>query len=139
MKQLAAKNQDVRRLRQGEALFWQKSNEVATAWKEKKVVHFISTQSNPVGDETVNRKQRNRTIIQVPTVPVVKAYNKNMGGVDVHDQMRGYYAIGAKLRKWWRYLFWFCFDVSIVNSFILEKKALNQLFREWGRTNPQIL
>lgn len=128
-KELAANNQDVKRLRQGQAVFRRKNNVVATAWKDKKIVHFISTQSNPVGDDTVNRKQRDGTIIQVPTVPVVKAYNKSMGGVDLHDQMRGYYAIGTKSRKWWRYLFWFCLDVSIVNSFILEKKALNHMTR----------
>ena len=48
-----------------------------------------------------------------------------MGSVDLNDQLRGYYAIGTKSRKWWRYLFWFCVDVSIVNAFILERKAIN--------------
>ena len=46
-----------------------------------------------------------------------------------HDQLRGYYAIGTKSRKWWRYLFWFCVDVSIVNAFILERKAINHCSR----------
>lgn len=129
LKELGATNHDVKHLRQGEALFWQKNNLVATAWKDKKILHFISTQSNPVGDDTVNRKQRDSTVIQVPTVPVVKSYNKSMGGVDLHDQMCGYYAIGTKSTKSWRYLFWFCVDVSIVNSFILEKEAQNHKSR----------
>lgn len=128
-KDLAVSNPRVKRLRQGEALFLRKNNVVATAWKDKKVVHFISTQSNPTGNDTVNRKQRDGTIIEVPSVPVVKSYNNSMGGVDFHDQLRGYYAIGTKSRKWWRYLFWFCVDLSIVNSFILEKKAINHLTR----------
>ena len=98
-------------------------------WKDKRIVHFISTQSNPLGDDTVNRKQRDRTIIQVPTVPVVKSYNKSMGGVDLHDQMHGYYPIGTKSRKWWRYLFWFCMGEGIVNSLLLKKETLNHMSR----------
>ena len=47
----------------------------------------------------------------------------------LHDQLRGYYAIGTKSRKWWQYLFWFCVDVSIVNAFIVEKTTLNQWTR----------
>jgi len=35
----------------------------------------------------VNHK-RDRTIIQVPSVPVVKSNNNSMGGVDLHDQLR---------------------------------------------------
>ena len=99
-KDLAVSNPRVKRLRQGEALFLRKNNVDATAWKDKKVVHFISTQSNPTGNDTVNRKQRDGTIIQVLSVPVVKSYNNSMGGVDLHDQLCGYYAIGTKSRKW---------------------------------------
>lgn len=128
-KDLAANNPHVKRLKQAEALFRRKNNVIATTWKDKKLVHFISTESNPVGNETVNRKQRDGTIVQVPTVPVVKTYNKSMGGVDLHDQLRGYYALGTKSRKWWRYLFWFCIDLSIVNAFILEQKAINHRSR----------
>ena len=90
---------------------------------------FLSTESNPFGDNTVKCKQRDGTIIQVPSVPVVKNYNKNMGGVALHDQLRGYYAVVTKSRKCWRYLFWFCVDVSIVNSFLLEQKAVNHQSR----------
>ena len=65
--------------------------------------------------------QRNGTVIQVPSAPVVKTYNNNMGGVDLSDQMRGYYMAGRKSKKWWRCLMWFFVDVSIVNAYILEK------------------
>ena len=51
------------------------------------------------------------------------------GGGDLHDQMHGYYAIGNKSRKWWRYLLWFCVNVSVVNAFILERRAKNHRSR----------
>jgi len=65
-----------------------------------KLVCFLSSQLNPVGNETVNRKQRDGTIIQVPSVPAAISYNKNMGGVDLNDQQRNYYAVDRKSRKW---------------------------------------
>ena len=80
----------------------------------------------------MNRKQRDGTVIQVPTVPAAISYNKNMGGVDLNDQQRNYYAVGRKSRKWWRYLLWFLVDVSIVNAHILESEAENH------RTRPQL-
>ena len=70
-------------LKQGSAK--KKNNVVATAWKDKKIVHFVTTQSHLVGDETVNHKQCHDTVIQVLTVPVAKSYNKSTGGVDHHD------------------------------------------------------
>ena len=57
-------------------------------WKDKKPVYFLSTQSNPVGDLQVNRRQRDGSIIHVPSVPVVKSYNNNMGGIIVKRPTR---------------------------------------------------
>lgn len=109
-----------------------RGNLVASVWKDTKLVCFLSTQSNPVGDQTVNRKQHDGTVIQVPTVPAAISYNKNMGGVDLNDQQRNYYAMGRKSRKWWRSLLWFLVDVSIVNAHILETEAENH------PTRPQL-
>ncbi|XP_031573156.1 uncharacterized protein LOC116307142 [Actinia tenebrosa] len=53
----------------------------------------------------------------------LKSYNANIGGVDRSDQSLSYYAVGLKSRKWWRYLFWFLNDLSIVNALILEMLA----------------
>ena len=118
---IAPKTQRVKRLRRGESLFLRKENIVVTVWKDKKPVYFLSSQSDPLGNDTVGRRQRNGTVIQVPSTPVVKTYNNNMGGVDLSDQMRGYYMAGRKSKKWWRCLMWFFVDVSIVNAYILEK------------------
>ena len=78
-------------LRRGESLFRRKGGVVATVWKDKKLVSFLSTQCEVRGNETVSQKQKDRKIIQVPTVPVVQLYSKYMGIVDHSDQMRQYY------------------------------------------------
>ena len=120
-RQIAPSTQRVKRLRQGELLFLCKRNIVVTVWKDKKPVYFLSSQSDPVGNDTVGRRQRDGTVIQVPSAPVVKTYNNNMNGVDLNNQMRGYYMAGRKSKKWWRCLIWFLVDVAIVNAYILEK------------------
>lgn len=116
---------EVKALRRGESIFQRKGNIVATVWKDKKAVSFISTQCNVRGDETVRRKQKDGTFIEVPTIPAVTLYNKYMGGVDHSDQMRQYYETSRRAQKWWRYLFWFGFDVSVVNAHILMQMADN--------------
>ena len=47
---------DVKALRKGESKFCRRGKLVASVWKDTKLVHFLSTQSNPVGNHTVNRK-----------------------------------------------------------------------------------
>ena len=48
-------------------------------------------------------------------------YNMFMGGVDCGDQLRGYYKCSVKTRKWYKYLFYFLFDVLVTNAYILYK------------------
>ncbi len=48
-------------------------------------------------------------------------YNKKMGGVDRGDQLRGYYSCRTKSRKFYKYLFYFVFDVAVTNAYILHK------------------
>lgn len=70
---------EVKALRHGESIFWQKENIVATVWKDKKLVSYISTQCDVRGYETVRRKQNDGRYIKVPTIPTVTLYNKYMG------------------------------------------------------------
>ena len=62
-RELGPSTQRVKQLRQGESLFLRKGHLVATVWKDKKAVYFLSTQSNPVGNETVSRRQRDGTVM----------------------------------------------------------------------------
>lgn len=96
---LSTQKPKVKALRKGKSKFYRHGNLVASVWKATKLVCFLSTQSNPVGDQTVNRKQRDGTIAQVPTVPAAISYDKNMGGVNLNNQQKNYYAVGRKSRK----------------------------------------
>lgn len=104
-----------KKLRPGEKVVRQKGRLVFTKWHDKRDVSILSTSVSPVEDDVV--VQRHRQQVQKPAV--ISLYNKHMGGVDLADQLRKYYSVGRSSRKWYRYLFWFCIDVSICNAYIL--------------------
>ena len=65
-------------------------------------------------------------------------YNNNMGGVDNNGQLRGYYHVRLKCRKFYKYIFWFLFDVAIVNSFILCKHFTHLGIRDMKTFRTQL-
>ena len=60
-------------------------------------------------------KRSERKQVTVPQPHVVKLYNKNMGGVDLFDKLRGHYRIRIRSRKWYWPLFRFCLNGSVIN------------------------
>lgn len=55
----------------------------------------------------------------------VKEYNRFMGGVDLADMLIELYRIDFKSRnKWYMRIFFFLFDLSIVNGWILYRRCL---------------
>ena len=56
------------------------------------------------------------------------------GGVDRGDQLCGYYSCRSKIRKFYKYIYHFLFDVSIAYSYILWKyfsSASNLILKEF--------
>ena len=99
----------------------QRDNLVASVWRDRKLVYLMSTNSHPEGNTTVQRRERDGSVQQIPCPPSVVEYNKFMGGVDKADQLRKYYRVHCKTRKFYRYVFWFLLDSCVVNAFILMK------------------
>ena len=72
----------------------------------------------PLDERTATRKAVPENLFIKPAV--ISFYNKFMNGVDVNNQYRSYYPVGAQFKKWWKYLAWFFVNISIVHSFILS-------------------
>ena len=68
-------------------------------------------------------KRSERKQVTVPQPHVVKLYNKNMGGVDLFDKLRGYYRIRIRSRKWYWPLFRFCLNGSVINLWLLYRNV----------------
>ena len=82
---------------------------------------MISSCTQPTATGTVLRRQRDGTRISVPCPQSIISCNSYMGGVDRGDQLCGYYSCKIKSRKFYKYIFFFLFDVAITNAYILHK------------------
>ena len=59
----------------------------------------------------------------LPIPRVIDNYNNNMGGVDIADQLCGYYGIQLPIRRTWVPLFYWLLDTLIVKSYLIFKKS----------------
>ena len=100
----------------------QGSNIAVSIWQDNRPVVLISSNSDPTCSETVLRKKRDGTRDKVPCPTSIALYNKYMGGVDRNDQLRGYYHVPIKCRKYYKYIFWFLLDLASTNAYILAKQ-----------------
>ena len=105
----------------GDSQVVQKGGVSACAWMDRKVVMVMFTNAQPSAPASVLRRQKDHTRTPISCPEAVLLYNKYMGGVDRGDQLRGYYACRTKSRKFYRYIFYFLFDVAITNAHILQK------------------
>ena len=88
-------------------------------WLDNNVVTLLSDNVQPGKTEIIRRKQKDGKHLDVPCPLEVISYNSYMGGVDRGDQLRQYYHVRYKCHKYYKYVFWFLFDTSITNAFIL--------------------
>ena len=107
-------------LERGEHRFCQRGQLVASVWMDKKPVNMLSTLSQADVTHTAHRRQRDGSRLPVQCSDAVVLYNQYMGGVDKGDQLRQYYRVRTKCRKYYKYIFRFLFDVAITNSYILS-------------------
>lgn len=105
----------------GDIDFRQDGNLSVIVWQDTKVVVIMSTAQDPSSTTTVRRKKGNGSVINVSCPNAVVDYNQHMGGVDRGDQYRRYYQVRMKSRKAYRYIFWFLFEICILNSFIIHR------------------
>ena len=115
------------KLKRGETRQLQKGNQLVTAWFDKRQVAVLSSNFSPNQTVTVQRRMKEAPHVKNVDMPApIFTYNQYMGGVDLNDQLRSYYPSGRSGTKWWRYLFWFILDVSIINALILERLSPHQ-------------
>ena len=101
------------------------SNLTVSLWEDNHPVVVIASNSDPAVSTSVTRKNKDGPSQTVYCPSAVALYNKYMEGVEYNDQLRGYYHVCTKGRKYYKYLFWFLFDVACTNTYILAKHYSN--------------
>ena len=107
--------------KRGECAVRQHHNLTVSLWQDNRAVAVISANSDPMEVTTVQRKTRDGTRNTIDCPQSIYLYNKYMGGVDHNDQLRQYYNVRLKGRKYYKCIWWFLFDVAITNAYILGK------------------
>ena len=105
----------------GDSKVVQKGSLVGSAWRDNKVITVLSTNSQPDVPGTVLRRQKDGSKVTVDCPQSIIHYNKYMGGVDRGDQLHGYYSCRTRSWKFYKYIFYFLFDVAVTNAYILYK------------------
>ena len=88
------------------------------AWKDKRQVTMVSTYHD-IQMEKVGTIEKGGQEVEINKPVCVLDCTKNMGGVDRGDHFCATYSFIRKSLKWWRKLFLWCLEISIVNSYIL--------------------
>jgi len=103
----------------------QNDNLIVSAWKDCKMVRFMSTGVNARHRQGpgVTRRSKDRitgnyrrVTVTCPRVAVV--YNKFFKGVDLSDQMMSYYHPGRTSPRWHRCVFYHQLNKALVNAFV---------------------
>ena len=116
--------EQVKRLKRGESLFRQKDNLVCVMWKDKKLVHLLSTIPEGLEIGQVERKVRSNGQWQKQNFAqpkVIKMYNSHMGEVDLGDIRIATCSRLMKGNIWYYKIFFHMLEVAGLNAHIMYK------------------
>lgn len=86
-------------------------------WKDKKVVSMLTTYQRPL---MITTNKLNHRTGEQKKPNVVMSYNKNLGGVDLSDQVLQPYEVLRKTMKWYHKVFFHLLDIAIYNAFVVH-------------------
>jgi hypothetical protein len=119
-------------LRKHEKKTAQKNELTFAIWQDTKPVCVLSNFHDPQAVGNVNRRVGDRPHQVVEAPQALADYQLHMKGVDLMDQMVGYYLLNHRSKKWWRRVFFYLFSVSVHNSYVLAKACHPDFVRqEW--------
>jgi hypothetical protein len=99
----------------------QRQNVLFCSWQDTKKVNFLSNYHSPSDMGIVRRKNEKKERVEIDAPKVVADYNDYMNAVDKLDQKISYYMGALKSNKWWRRVFFYFLQVSMINSYIFAK------------------
>ena len=108
-------------------------NVVALTCYDNKPVPMITTGHHTMEDVTFTRRRvridaanglPHTAMVELTRLNVIHDYNCHMDGVDVADQLRGYYSCWLKSMKWWHAILFWMLDTAMCNAYIMHKEGL---------------
>ena len=98
---------------------------VATAWKDNRMVYFLSTAHVPeVEHLTTRRRNKDGTDQHLDSTPTVHEYGQYMNAVDRNDQMTKLNK-SKKSMRWYRKIERKLLELSVYNAYIIEGTTMD--------------
>ena len=85
------------------------------------MVLLLSTHSGTETITVMRNSKQGKVVTEIPSS--VQDFNLNMRGVDIFNKMKTLYYYNHHFWKWWKSIFIFLFEVSLINSYILFKET----------------
>ena len=93
---------------------------LTVAWRDKKAKKNCLAVSTKASTEIIAQTNKRNEPVSKPAL--IDNYNSAMGGCDLMDQMISYGGVfQRKTRKWWKKIFHWIIEITLVNSYILYK------------------
>ena len=99
----------------------QKDELTFCVWQDTKAVCVLSNFHDPEEQGRVNRRSGLNEQRQIDVPKMLSDYQKHMKGVDLCDQMVGYYLLNHRSKKWWRRIFFYLMLASGYNAYVIAK------------------
>ncbi|KAK3776107.1 hypothetical protein RRG08_046774 [Elysia crispata] len=119
----------------GDSAFRYQGNIVCLAWKDRKPIHFISSCHDPQHNQSVLRRNKDGSQIEISIPSLVKEYNMFMEETDKNDQMTRLHKTKQHYR-WPRrllvkFIMWAVYNSYVIFQFLYPEKAKNCTFRKY--------
>ncbi|MEW8548513.1 MAG: transposase, partial [Candidatus Thiodiazotropha sp.] len=120
------------RLQKHEYKVAQKDDLTFCIWMDTKSVLVLSNFHSPDSVGSVNRRSGQALQQRVRVPKMVEDYQAHMKGVDLMDQMIGYYMIQHRSKKWWRRIFHYLLMACAHNAYIIASDSNPDVVKsEW--------
>ena len=100
----------------------------AVKWIDTRSVCLLSSflQASPL-EKCKRFDKKKKTNVEINQPKCIKLYNKNMGEVDLADQLIALYRISFHVRKYYHKLMFHLLDMSIANAWLLYRRDAKKL------------
>ena len=97
-------------------------NLTCCVWQDTKQVRYASVACDPsIVGVAVRRVSRNYVRVNQPLV--AQWYNQHYKSIDLFDQHMAAYPVSRRTYRSWKHIFWFCFQASVINSYIIYRET----------------
>ena len=85
--------------------------------------HYVG---HDLGTKAQRWSKKENKFIEINRPKIVANYNAHMGGVDLCDMLLETYRVRQRTIKYYFHIFYYCIGISVVNSWILYRRHIEQ-------------